>query len=148
MDEGKIDPLIQCSFCAKSQGECKALIMGPMVSICDNCVGLAWEICGHHYQTTEEEEFYRLQTARQHFSNTMLSLRRMFKWIGMAIRIDRWMQWMDAENPEGPEPELQDGDFMAYLRVIGGMTAQEIQDGLNECLAIVDSYKEKLKDNE
>lgn len=30
---------LQCSFCGKHQGELNALITGPAVNICDECVG-------------------------------------------------------------------------------------------------------------
>ena len=33
-----IDPLNACSFCGKDRAEVHALIVGPMVSICDECV--------------------------------------------------------------------------------------------------------------
>ncbi|MCX8110447.1 MAG: ATP-dependent Clp protease ATP-binding subunit ClpX, partial [Syntrophorhabdaceae bacterium] len=35
---------LHCSFCGKSQDEVKKLIAGPMVYICDECVGLCNEI--------------------------------------------------------------------------------------------------------
>ena len=35
---------LTCSFCAKTQREVAYLIVGPMVYICDECVGLCIEI--------------------------------------------------------------------------------------------------------
>ncbi|MGO9613443.1 MAG: ATP-dependent Clp protease ATP-binding subunit ClpX, partial [Dissulfurispiraceae bacterium] len=36
--------MLRCSFCGKGQSEVKKLIAGPMVYICDECVGLCNEI--------------------------------------------------------------------------------------------------------
>ena len=80
------------------------------------------------------------RTEFQRFSNAMLTMRRIMKWIGVAVRIQRWMDWMDAELP-GPEPELKEGDIESYLYAQGA-TQKQIDDGLAKCLAIVDSYKE------
>lgn len=38
------DKLLYCSFCAKSQYEVAALIAGPMVFICDECIYLCHDI--------------------------------------------------------------------------------------------------------
>jgi hypothetical protein len=37
-------PTLHCSFCGKSQHEVKALIAGPGIYICDECVGLCNEV--------------------------------------------------------------------------------------------------------
>ena len=36
--------LLRCSFCGKAQKQVKALIAGPGVYICNECVGLCVEI--------------------------------------------------------------------------------------------------------
>ncbi|MFZ1181167.1 MAG: ATP-dependent Clp protease ATP-binding subunit ClpX [Herbaspirillum sp.] len=38
------DKLLYCSFCSKSQHEVKKLIAGPLVFICDECIGLCNDI--------------------------------------------------------------------------------------------------------
>lgn len=40
----KPDALQTCSFCGKNQDEVKALIAGPGVRICDECVGVCNDI--------------------------------------------------------------------------------------------------------
>ncbi|MDI6800974.1 MAG: ATP-dependent Clp protease ATP-binding subunit ClpX [Thermodesulfovibrionales bacterium] len=43
--------VLRCSFCGKGQDEVKKLIAGPMVYICDECVGLCNEIIDEELQT-------------------------------------------------------------------------------------------------
>lgn len=40
----KLPKTLHCSFCGKSQGEVQKLIAGPMVFICDGCVGICNEV--------------------------------------------------------------------------------------------------------
>ena len=40
----KLPQTLHCSFCGKSQGEVAKLIAGPMVFICDSCVGICNEV--------------------------------------------------------------------------------------------------------
>ncbi len=44
MAKKTVDSILQCSFCGKAQNEVKKLIAGPMVYICNECVGLCNEI--------------------------------------------------------------------------------------------------------
>lgn len=48
-------PLLHCSFCAKSQNEVRALIAGPTVFICDECVDICTKICAEKRQDEREE---------------------------------------------------------------------------------------------
>ena len=43
---------LHCSFCGKSQDEVKKLIAGPMVYICDECIGLCNEIIQEEVKRT------------------------------------------------------------------------------------------------
>jgi ClpX C4-type zinc finger/Glyoxalase superfamily protein len=43
-DQAPQKPILYCSFCGKSQHDVRALIAGPTVFICDECVGLCNEI--------------------------------------------------------------------------------------------------------
>ncbi len=45
---------LRCSFCGKAQDEVKKLIAGPMVYICDECVGLCNEIIDEDTQLSEK----------------------------------------------------------------------------------------------
>ena len=42
-----------CSFCGKSQKEVKKLIAGPMVYICDECIGLCNDIIAEEFENEE-----------------------------------------------------------------------------------------------
>lgn len=44
--------MLNCSFCGKKQDEVKKLIAGPMVYICDECVGLCNEIIAEEMYST------------------------------------------------------------------------------------------------
>ncbi len=46
----EINPVTQCSFCGKGAGEATRLVMGPMVSICDECISVAHDVI------TEEDQ--------------------------------------------------------------------------------------------
>jgi hypothetical protein len=73
----------------------------------------------------------------------MLKMRRIFKFINIAVRLQNHWEWMD-EDPNGisPEPELEDGDIDAYLYA-NGHTEESLKGGLNAVLAIVEGYKGK-----
>lgn len=51
---------LHCSFCGKSQDEVKKLIAGPMVYICDECIGLCNEII---QEEAKRERFDYIKTA-------------------------------------------------------------------------------------
>lgn len=42
------EEILYCSFCAKSQEEVRALIKGPSVNICIECVDLCEDILEEH----------------------------------------------------------------------------------------------------
>lgn len=56
------DTILRCSFCGKGQDEVKKLIAGPMVYICDECVGLCNEIIDEELHTTDRELLKKLPT--------------------------------------------------------------------------------------
>jgi ATP-dependent protease Clp ATPase subunit len=41
------EPLIQCSFCGKSQHEVRTVIAGPDVFICNECVAICNKVLRH-----------------------------------------------------------------------------------------------------
>jgi len=49
------DAALRCSFCGKGQEEVKKLIAGPMVYICDECVGLCNEIIDEELHVSDKE---------------------------------------------------------------------------------------------
>ncbi|MCC6346125.1 MAG: ATP-dependent Clp protease ATP-binding subunit ClpX, partial [Nitrospirales bacterium] len=49
------DAALKCSFCGKGQDEVKKLIAGPMVYICDECVGLCNEIIDEELHISDKE---------------------------------------------------------------------------------------------
>jgi len=51
---------LHCSFCGKSQDEVKKLIAGPMVYICDECIGLCNEII---QEEVKKERFDYIKTS-------------------------------------------------------------------------------------
>ncbi|MBI5599290.1 MAG: ATP-dependent Clp protease ATP-binding subunit ClpX [Deltaproteobacteria bacterium] len=51
---------LSCSFCNKRQDEVRKLVAGPMVYICDECIGLCNDIVAEEY---EKEDFRRKTTA-------------------------------------------------------------------------------------
>lgn len=53
---------LRCSFCGKNQNEVKKLIAGPMVYICDECVGLCNEIIEEDVQSSAKKASKRLPT--------------------------------------------------------------------------------------
>ncbi len=53
---------LRCSFCGKGQDEVKKLIAGPMVYICDECVGLCNEIIDEERHISDRELAKRLPT--------------------------------------------------------------------------------------
>jgi ATP-dependent Clp protease ATP-binding subunit ClpX len=54
------DSVLRCSFCGKGQDEVKKLIAGPMVYICDECVGLCNEIIEEEFLPAEKESSRKL----------------------------------------------------------------------------------------
>jgi len=57
----KDNPLLQCSFCGKTQDQVQKLIAGPGIYICDECIHLCNEILidegiGHEIEDSEEKE--------------------------------------------------------------------------------------------
>lgn len=50
----------KCSFCGKGQNEVKRLIAGPMVYICDECVGLCNEIIDEEVQVSGRKTSHKL----------------------------------------------------------------------------------------
>jgi ATP-dependent Clp protease ATP-binding subunit ClpX len=51
----KSEEQLRCSFCGKGQDEVKKLIAGPMVYICDECVGLCNEIIDEEMRASVKE---------------------------------------------------------------------------------------------
>ncbi len=51
---------LKCSFCGKGQNEVKRLIAGPMVYICDECVGLCNEIIDEEVQVSGRKTSHKL----------------------------------------------------------------------------------------
>lgn len=49
---------LYCSFCGKSQHEVRKLIAGPVVFICDECVGICLEIVGREALFSEDIAVY------------------------------------------------------------------------------------------
>jgi ATP-dependent Clp protease ATP-binding subunit ClpX len=49
------DNVLRCSFCGKGQDEVKKLIAGPMVYICDECVGLCNEIIAEEQHASDKD---------------------------------------------------------------------------------------------
>ncbi|HEX8949727.1 MAG TPA: ATP-dependent Clp protease ATP-binding subunit ClpX [Dissulfurispiraceae bacterium] len=49
------DNTLKCSFCGKGQDEVRKLIAGPMVYICDECVGLCNEIIDEELHVSDRE---------------------------------------------------------------------------------------------
>lgn len=59
----KNDPnILRCSFCGKGQGDVIKLIAGPMVYICDECVGLCNEIIAEETQGSAKNISKKLPT--------------------------------------------------------------------------------------
>ncbi|MEW6118322.1 MAG: ATP-dependent Clp protease ATP-binding subunit ClpX [Nitrospirota bacterium] len=56
------DSTLKCSFCGKGQEEVKKLIAGPMVYICDECVGLCNEIIDEELHVTDRDFSKKLPT--------------------------------------------------------------------------------------
>jgi ATP-dependent Clp protease ATP-binding subunit ClpX len=56
------DSILRCSFCGKGQDEVKKLIAGPMVYICDECVGLCNEIIDEDMQVKDKDISKKLPT--------------------------------------------------------------------------------------
>ncbi|MFO0754048.1 MAG: ATP-dependent Clp protease ATP-binding subunit ClpX [Thermodesulfovibrionales bacterium] len=56
------DTALKCSFCGKGQDEVKKLIAGPMVYICDECVGLCNEIIDEELHISDKEFSRKLPT--------------------------------------------------------------------------------------
>lgn len=56
------DTVLKCSFCGKGQDEVKKLIAGPMVYICDECVGLCNDIIDEALHVPEKELSKKLPT--------------------------------------------------------------------------------------
>ncbi|NEO32321.1 MAG: hypothetical protein F6K36_18190 [Symploca sp. SIO3C6] len=50
MTSDKYHTLLRCSFCKKNQEQVRKLIVGPKVSICDECVDLCKEILAEESQ--------------------------------------------------------------------------------------------------
>jgi hypothetical protein len=64
-------PTLHCSFCGKSQHEVRALIAGPTVYICDECVGLCNDVIADKeilsiLQTDEADQKPEHPTAFEH----------------------------------------------------------------------------------
>lgn len=56
------DSNLKCSFCGKGQEEVKKLIAGPMVYICDECVGLCNEIIDEELHVADRDFSRKLPT--------------------------------------------------------------------------------------
>ena len=54
--------VLRCSFCGKGQDEVRKLIAGPMVYICDDCVGLCNEIIDEELNAPDKEPSKKLPT--------------------------------------------------------------------------------------
>lgn len=54
------ESILRCSFCGKEQKEVKKLIAGPMVYICDECVGLCNEIIDEEVQASDRKTSHKL----------------------------------------------------------------------------------------
>lgn len=39
--------ITSCSFCRKSASEVEKIVQGPSIGICNECVGLAANLCGY-----------------------------------------------------------------------------------------------------
>lgn len=66
----------QCSFCKKPRAEVRALVAGPGVSICDDCVALCNEILAEARTTGDPGA--ALPTARAKDTSWRRWLRRVF----------------------------------------------------------------------
>lgn len=67
------------------------------------------------------------RTKMQRASNMMLNLRRAFKYLGVAIRMDRMHDWMDSRGP-GPAPALEKGDTDIYKAIMFPKKEAEVAD--------------------
>ncbi len=56
------DSTLKCSFCGKGQDEVRKLIAGPMVYICDECVGLCNEIIDEELHVSDKDFSRKLPT--------------------------------------------------------------------------------------
>lgn len=56
---------LRCSFCGKSQDEVKKLIAGPMVYICNECVGLCNEIIDEELHVVDKDFAKKLSTPEE-----------------------------------------------------------------------------------
>lgn len=56
------ESILRCSFCGKGQDEVKKLIAGPMVYICDECVGLCNEIIDEELHVSDKDLSRKLPT--------------------------------------------------------------------------------------
>lgn len=56
------ESILRCSFCGKGQDEVKKLIAGPMVYICDECVGLCNEIIDEELHVSDRDVSKKLPT--------------------------------------------------------------------------------------
>ncbi|MBW8001737.1 MAG: hypothetical protein FVQ80_06905 [Planctomycetes bacterium] len=43
-----------CSFCKKHQNEVAVLVVGPDVSICDECLFICFDVVKEHFYSTEK----------------------------------------------------------------------------------------------
>ncbi len=57
-DKKRGDGYLTCSFCSKRQDEVRKLVAGPMVYICDECIGLCNDIIAEEY----EKDDYKKKT--------------------------------------------------------------------------------------
>ncbi len=65
MSKDKEPAAIKCSFCGKSQEDVKKLVVGPMVYICNECIGVCNEIMAEEWEeaTTVEGKAEPLKPA-------------------------------------------------------------------------------------
>lgn len=89
-----------------------------------------------------EGESFEERTRQQCHSNWMLRMRRTMKAVAQVMRIDIWHQWVDCDDPVGPEPEVSDEDVKAFLYA-SGSTKESLEAGLKKVMAIVEAAKGK-----
>lgn len=137
----KQDNTLRCSFCGRKQSDVRKLIAGPMVYICDECVGLCNEIIAEElhppFDVSVSSKIPTPRDIKGYLDNYVINQEKAKKIIAVAV----YNHYKRINNPPHSDVELQKSNILLIGPTGTGKTlmAQTLARLLDVPFAIADA---------
>ena len=133
---------LKCSFCGKDQDQVKKLVAGSGVYICNECIGLCWEIVEEELAQNTSEGFTELPTPKEimnHLNEYVIGQEKAKK--SLAVAVYNHYKRIQQLGPNEDDVELQKSNIALIGPTGSGKTllAQTLAKTLNVPFAIADA---------